>query len=98
MEPRNLTVTRGPCSEALLQWEAPEWNGGQPITAYNIQFRRIGGSYTTFGTVAPPALSATVTGLLRLGYEFRVSATNSVGTSAFSNVAVDGFTLAAPTG
>jgi hypothetical protein len=95
--PRNLTVTRGPCSEAALAWQAPEHDGGQPVTAYNIQFRRIGGTYATFGTVAPPALSGTVTGLLRLGYEFRVSATNSVGTSAFSNVAVDGFTLAGPT-
>lgn len=97
--PRNLTVTRGPCSQAALQWQVPEHDGGQPITTYNLQFRRIGASsYTTFGTVAAPALSGTVTNLLRLGYEFRVSATNSVGTSGFSNVVVDGFTLGAPRG
>jgi hypothetical protein len=97
--PRSLTVTRGPCSEALLQWQVPEWDGGQPITAYTVQFRRISvTAWTTFGSIAPPSLSAIVDGLVRVGYEFRVSATNSVGTSAFSNVAVDGFALAAPTG
>lgn len=96
--PRNLTATRGPCSQAALQWEVPEGDGGQPITTYTIEFRRIGGSFATFGTVAAPALSATVSPLLRLGYEFRVSATNSVGTSGFSNSAfVDNFTLGAPT-
>jgi titin len=89
---------RGPCSEAVLEWEAPAWNGGQPITAYSVQFRRIGASFfTTFGTVAGSALSATVTGLFRVGYEFRVFAVNSVGTSAQSNIAADGFALGAPT-
>lgn len=97
LAPQNLTVTRGPCGEALLQWQAPEWDGGRPVTAYNIEFRRIGGVFAAFGSVAAPALSATVTGLLRLGYEFRVSATNGVGTGEFSNVAVDGFALGPPT-
>jgi hypothetical protein len=98
LAPVLLSVTRGPCSDALLQWSI-EWDGGQPITAYTVQFRRIGvTAWTTFGTVAPPALSAVVTGLVRVGYEFRVSATNSVGTSAFSNIVADGFALAAPTG
>jgi hypothetical protein len=96
--PRSLTVTRGPCSEALLQWEAPEWDGGEPITAYNVQFREILGVFATFSTVSPPAVSATVTGLSRVGYEFRISATNSIGTSNFSNIAVDGFLLGVPTG
>jgi hypothetical protein len=96
--PQNLTVVRDPCSEAFLEWEAPAWDGGQPITAYSVQFRRIGvTAWTTFGTVSPPALSATVTGLLRVGYQFRVLAVNSVGTSAQSNIAVDGFALGAPT-
>jgi hypothetical protein len=97
--PRSLTVTRGPCSQAVLQWESPDWDGGSPVTSYTVQLRRIGiSSWTTFGTVSPPLLTTTVTGLLRVGYEFRVSATNSVGTSEFSNVAVDGFALGAPSG
>jgi len=95
--PRNLTVFRGPCSQAAFQWEASEWDGGQPITGYSVQFRRIGVSaYTTFATVSPTTFSATVTGLVRVGYEFRVLAVNSVGNSA-SNTVVSGFALGAPT-
>jgi hypothetical protein len=96
--PRNLTVFRGPCSQAALQWEASEWDGGQPITGYSVQFRRIGVSaYTTFATVSPTTFSATITGLLRVGYQFRVLAVNSVGSSAQSNVVAEGFALGAPT-
>jgi hypothetical protein len=96
--PQNLTVVREPCSEAFLEWEAPEWNGGQPITAYSVQFRRIGATaYTTFATVSPTTFSATITGLVRVGYEFRVLAVNSVGNSAQSNVVANGFALGAPT-
>jgi hypothetical protein len=96
--PQNLTVVRGPCSEAFLEWQAPEFDGGTPITSYSVQFRRVGvAAWTTFGTVSPPALSATVTGLVRVGYEFRVLAVNSVGDSAESNIAQSGFALGAPT-
>jgi hypothetical protein len=97
--PQNLTVVREPCSESFLEWQAPAWNGGQPITAYSVQFRRIGvTAWTTFATVSPTTFSATITGLVRVGYEFRVLAVSSVGTSAQSNIAVDGFALGAPTG
>jgi hypothetical protein len=96
--PQNLTVVRGPCSEAFLEWQAPEYDGGTPITAYSIEFRRVGvAAWATFGTVSPPALSATVAGLVRVGYEFRVLAVNSVGNSAESNIAQNGFVLGAPT-
>jgi hypothetical protein len=96
--PLNLSVSRNPCSTATLEWEAPESDGNVPIAAYNIEFRPVGETaWTAFGTVTPPALTATITGLVRIGYEFRVSATNSIGTGPFSNVAVNGFELAAPT-
>lgn len=101
--PRNLTVTRGPCSEAFLEWEPPEWDGGSPVTGYDVEFRRIPfGSFTRFVRLNQPVLSATVTGLLRVGYEFRVSARNNLGgttgISDYSAVATDGFVLLAPTG
>jgi hypothetical protein len=96
--PTNLTAVRDPCSTATLTWEAPH-DGGQPITSYRVEYRVFNtGSYLLFGTVAANSLSAAVTGLLRLGYQFRVAATNSLGTGGFSNIAVvDGFTLGAPT-
>jgi hypothetical protein len=96
--PTNLTAVRDPCSTATLAWEAPH-DGGQPITGYRVEFRPFNiGSYILFDTVSANALSAVVTGLLRVGYQFRVAATNSLGTGGFSNIAVvDGFTLGAPT-
>jgi len=96
--PTNLTAVRDPCSTATLAWEAPH-DGGQPITGYRVEYRPFNiGSYILFDTVAANALSAVVTGLLRVGYQFRVAAISSVGTGAFSNIAVvDGFTLGAPT-
>jgi hypothetical protein len=94
----NLTALRDPCSTVTLTWEAPH-DGGQPITSYRVEYRVFNtGSYLLFGTVAGNSLSAVVTGLLQLGYQFRVAATNSLGTGGFSNIAVvDGFTLGAPT-
>jgi hypothetical protein len=96
--PTNLTAVRDPCSTATLAWEAPH-DGGQPITGYRVEYRPFNiGSYILFDTVPANSLSAVVTGLLRVGYQFRVAAINSVGTGAFSNIAVvDGFTLGAPT-
>jgi hypothetical protein len=88
--PTGLSVVRNPCSTAVLTWEAP-FDGGQPIT-YTVQFRRIGVTpWTTFSTTA--LTTESVTGLGRVGYQFRVLAVNSVGTSPASNIAASGFAL-----
>jgi hypothetical protein len=92
--PTGLSVVRNPCSTAALSWEAP-FDGGQPIT-YTVQFRRIDVTpWTTFSTTA--LTTESVTGLGRVGYQFRVLAVNSVGTSPASNIATSGFALGAPT-
>jgi hypothetical protein len=84
--PQNFTVTRGPCSVASLAWEAP-FNGGRPITHYTIQYRPLQLSqYTSIGPISPSALTQTITELLRVGYEFLISATNDVGTSPLAAI------------
>jgi hypothetical protein len=96
--PINLTATRGPCSEASLAWQVP-FDGGSPITGYRVERRVFNtGSYQLITTAPGNATAATLSGLLRLGYQFRVAAINALGTGPYSNiVAVDGFTLGAPT-
>jgi predicted phage tail protein len=94
----NLTATRGPCAEATLAWQAP-FDGGSPITGYRVERRVFNVGFYQLITTAPGnATAATLTGLLRLGYQFRVAAINALGTGPYSNIAVvDGFTLGAPT-
>jgi len=90
-----LSVVRDPCSVATLTWEAPH-DGGQPITEYRVEFRRIGASNWTLHSTTL-SLTATITGLVRVGYEFRVFSVNSVNVSLSSNVVTNGFALGAPT-
>lgn len=76
--PRNASV--------VLSWAAPVSNGGAVITDYVVQFRRTGTTaWTTFADGVRSTRSAVVTGLVNgRGYQFRVSAKNSVGTGAAS--------------
>lgn len=72
--------------QAVLSWGAPILPGGASITDYTVQYSS-GSGYTTFSRAASTALTATVTGLTNgTAYTFRVSATNSAGTSAYSTV------------
>jgi hypothetical protein len=103
--PRNLTVvSRQPCDVVTLAWEPPSSNGGSPVTSYRIEFR-IRGFFVwdVSGFVQPPqavspTVTATVEGLLRMPYEFRVFAINERGTSAASNTASSGIILEGPLG
>lgn len=70
--------------QVVLSWGAPVLTGGAAITDYTVQYSS-GGSYTTFSRAASTALTATVTGLTNsTAYTFKVSATNSAGTSSYS--------------
>lgn len=81
--PSAPTVTRGNAS-AAVSWVAPA-NGGAPISAYELQYSSDAGSNWTSWSTTLTSSPETVTGLTNgIAYTFKISATNSVGTSAFS--------------
>jgi Domain of unknown function (DUF4082)/Fibronectin type III domain/Bacterial Ig domain len=68
-------------SKALVRWTAPSSEGGGPITGYTVT-PYIGTTAQTPVNVSPPATSTTLTGLANgTSYTYKVTATNSVGTS-----------------
>lgn len=67
-----------------LTWIAPTNNGGRTVINYIIEYSANGGaSWTRFNREVSRDTSANLTGLVNgVGYIFRVSAVNSVGTGA----------------
>lgn len=72
--------------QATVSWTEPA-DGGSPITSYSVQYKL--SSSRTWLTVSPSPLgtdrSVVITGLTAGGqYDFRVAATNLIGTGAYS--------------
>jgi len=84
--PTGLKATSASTTQINLSWNPPSNNGGPAVTSYKIEFRIGGGSYSTLANTASTSYSHTglTTGTT---YTYRVSAINSVGTSATSNEA-----------
>ena len=82
--PTGVSASGGNAS-ANVSWTAPA-NNGSPITQYSVTpFIGTTAQTPTVVAGAPPATSATVTGLTNGStYTFKVSATNGVGTGAAS--------------
>jgi hypothetical protein len=78
--PTGVTAVNGTAALSVnVTWVAPANNGGAPITAYKANAV----SDTAKNcTVAPPALTCTITGLPVATYTFVVRAINGVGSSA----------------
>ena len=84
--PTSVTAAAGN-AQATVSWTAPTGVIAQaPITDYVVQFSTNSGStWTTFADGTSTATSATVTGLANgTAVQFRVAATNGVGTGAYS--------------
>src|SRR3989442_1116601 len=93
--PQNLQATGGNAN-VTLSWQAPSSNGGSALTGYKIYRSSSSGTeglYATIGNVT----SYTNTGLgSGVTYYYKVSAVNSIGSSALSNEA-SAKTIAVPT-
>jgi hypothetical protein len=90
--PTNLVATPG-LQSVSLTWDAPLNDGGTPITSYTVQYRLSGiGSFVNAPTTPTPIPGTTpyciVAGLaVSTTYDFRVAATNVVGTGPYSAIA-----------
>ena len=88
--PRTLVATGSENGQSTLTWLVPLSNGGAAITDYKVEYKLATEptTWNIFPDGVSTNLTATVTGLTNsLNYDFRVSAINSVGTSAASNTA-----------
>ncbi|MEQ8840182.1 MAG: S-layer homology domain-containing protein [Acidimicrobiales bacterium] len=78
------TATSG-INAVELDWTAPEWVGGSPITDYVVRYSTNGVDWTVFDDGVGTGTSTTVTGLTAgTEYQFDVMATNANGTGAAS--------------
>ena len=84
--PSAPTISSVTAGGFTVSWTAPA-NPGPAITAYAVQYRVSGGTWTDAGH-SGTGLSVTVTGLTaNTSYEVQVKATNDEGTSAWSAAA-----------
>jgi hypothetical protein len=80
------TITRSAGDNYVdLSWEAPTALSVLPVLSYSVQFRQVGGQFSTFNdSVSSNAVR--VTGLTAgQSYEFKIAARNSVGLGSYSS-------------
>ncbi|MDR1266334.1 MAG: fibronectin type III domain-containing protein [Propionibacteriaceae bacterium] len=85
--PQDLWPEPGPAS-VTLNWSAPTWDGGSPVTDYVIVYREKGAYFfAEYVDGQSTALQAVVNGLDPTKiYEFKVAAVNAIGISDFTDV------------
>ena len=96
--PTDLTAIPA-STQVALTWSAPADNGGASITDYLVEYKLSSEPtiWSTFADGVSATASTIVTGLTNgLSYDFRVSATNSIGTGIASDTATATPALSAP--
>jgi subtilisin family serine protease len=82
--PRRVSGVAGN-AHVSLWWSAPWFDAGLPVFDYVVQYRPVGGSWSTFADGASAGTAAIVTGLTNeTSYEFQVAAVNAAGTGPMS--------------
>ncbi|XP_018789320.1 PREDICTED: twitchin isoform X17 [Bactrocera latifrons] len=80
-KPKNVDVTDWDKDHADLKWDAPDSDGGDPITAYIIEYKeKFSNDWVAGKKVSGDVCEGTVDGLKeRQQYEFRIRAVNKAG-------------------
>ena len=98
--PLSVSVSNGD-GQAVVSWQTPLFDGGTPISAYEVYESSDGGAtFSLVDTVSPTTFSSTITGLVDgQTYWLKVVAVNFVGDGAPSSLVVANPipALAAPT-
>jgi len=82
--PTGVTATADNKGGIDVRWTPPNFNGGNPITGYVVEYAIENGDYVPFGGLVTGTL-VNVTGLAKgVEYTFRVAAKNIVGQGAYS--------------
>ena len=82
--PRNVAAISSDGTLTVV-WDAPDWDGGEPITSHVIRYRETGTTTWTESPTTSTKKSGSVTGLTNgTEYEAQVAATNTAGTGAWS--------------
>jgi titin len=90
--PTSVTATANSTGGVVVEWSAPQFNGGSAITDYTVQ-SCLSTTCTTFTRTASTSTSATVTGLTKgTSYTFQVAAVNVAGTGLFAKASGSGVT------
>ena len=84
--PTRVVTGNATATSLLVSWAAPDYTGGAVVTAYVVQYRKVGQiAWSTFAHDASIARSVTVNGLEPGStYVFRVAAVSSAGVSPWS--------------
>ena len=83
--PTGVSGVSDTASSSSVSWSTPTNNGGSAITGYGVEYSTSPYSSWTVATASTGPSPYNVTGLTDgTSYEFRVDATNSIGTSSYS--------------
>jgi hypothetical protein len=86
--PASVSGTRLSRTSFRIDWGAASSTGGSPITGYQVERQKTGGtSWTAVGTFSSSTFTTTVTGITEGIHEARVRSVNAVGVSAWTTSA-----------
>ena len=79
--PQAVSVNDTAPGTLTVNWQAPATDGGSPVTAYTLEYKKSDSPSWTDFTISAPTTTHTFSNLPAGTYEVRLSATNSIGNS-----------------
>jgi hypothetical protein len=81
--PQNVSIVYGSTSGATVTWDAPASNGGNAITSYTVEYKKDG----NWLPLTPNVRTVEITDVwVNTSWQFRVAATNVIGTGSFVTI------------